>query len=97
MLAKITFSRFCSSISIARAWLSVMTLKCSFSRSWLTMMPFSHEDGYATVDDSSIEVDGTRSVCYKSLKIFSKRLVNPFQVGLILFFESPYIFGHRSP
>ena len=38
--AKITLSPFWSSITIARASLSVMTLKCSFFHSWLTMMPF---------------------------------------------------------
>ena len=40
MVAKITLFPFWSSISIARASLSVMTFKCSFFHSWLTMMPF---------------------------------------------------------
>ena len=40
-------SPYWSSISIS---LSVITLKCSFFHSWLTMMPFFHQDGYATFD-----------------------------------------------
>ena len=40
MIAKITLSLFCSSISTARALLSVMTLKCSFFHFWFTIMPF---------------------------------------------------------
>ena len=40
MVAKITLSPFWSSISTARASLSVMTLKCSFFHYWFTIMPW---------------------------------------------------------
>ena len=80
MVAKITLSQFWSSISTARASLLVMTLKCSFFHSWLTIMPFFTR--MATPPCKGTNFSQTSHVCYFCIRLNMKNSNDRFSDNL---------------